>query len=189
MAAAENQRIRLSKQMLKNSLVGLLHKQGIHKISVREICDNAQVNRTTFYKYYGSQYDLLEAIESEFLLNIDNYLGQSSNDTDLMRLHKVLSYAINNLDLCRLLFNNNVDPEFPGRLISLPRIQEMLSQLLADGYDGEELTYITCLIVNGGYGIIKQWINKESPEPPETIAALLGGTISKLIPFSLADGK
>jgi hypothetical protein len=92
---------------------------------------------------------------------------------------------MNNLDLCRLLFNNNVDPEFPGRLISLPRIQEMLSQLLAEGYDGEELKYMSGFIVNGGYSIIKEWINKEKPEPPETIASLLAGTIFKLFPISM----
>ncbi len=180
---AENQRIRLSKKMLKESLTGLLHEKSIHKISVREICDSAQVNRTTFYKYYGSQYDLLEGVESEFLSKIEEYLGRPSIETDLDRLRKVLTYAMNNLDLCRLLFNNNVDPEFPGRLINLPRIQEMLSQLLADGYDGEELQYMSSFIVNGGYSIIKHWINKEKPEPPETIALLLAGTIFKLFPM------
>ena len=186
MAAKENQRIRMSKHMLKDSLISLLHEKSIHKISVREICDDAQVNRTTFYKYYGSQYDLLEGIESEFLLNIDRYLGQSSDETDLDRLKKVLTYALNNLDLCRLLFTNNVDPEFPGRLISLPRIPEMLSQFLADGYDGDELKYISGFIVHGGYSMIKQWINKEKPEPPEMIASLLAGTISRLFPVNAA---
>ncbi len=184
---AENQRIRLSKKMLKESLTGLLHEKNIHKISVREICDNAQVNRTTFYKYYGSQYDLLEGMESELLSKIDEYLGRPSNETDMDRLKKVLTYALNNLDLCRLLFNNNIDPEFPGRLISLPRIQEKLSQLLADGYDGEELQYISSFIVNGGYSIIKEWINKEKPEPPEIIASLLAGTIFKLYPVSMHE--
>lgn len=184
---AENQRIRLSKKMLKESLTGLLHEKNIHKISVREICDNAQVNRTTFYKYYGSQYDLLEGMESELLSKIDEYLGRPSKETDMDRLRKVLTYALNNLDLCRLLFNNNIDPEFPGRLISLPRIQEKLSQLLADGYDGEELQYISSFIVNGGYSIIKEWINKEKPEPPEIIASLLAGTIFKLYPVSMHE--
>ena len=111
----ENQRIRLSKNLLKGSLVKLLHEKSIHKISVREICDLAQVNRTTFYKYYGSPYDLLEGIEGEMLAQIDGYLGSASEHSDEERLQKVLSYAINNIDLCRLLLNNNVDPDFPGQ--------------------------------------------------------------------------
>ena len=55
----ENQRIRLTKTLLKNALLALLEKKPIERIAVSEICAQAQVNRTTFYKYYGSQYDLL----------------------------------------------------------------------------------------------------------------------------------
>ena len=179
---AENQRVRLSKQLLKDSLVRLLHEKSIHNISVREICDNAQINRTTFYKYYGSQYDLLEGIENELLTKIDGCLGSPDSDNYFSRLQKVLSYALDNMELCRLLFNNNVDPEFPGRLISLPRIQEMLSQQLAGGYSGDEMRYISCFIVNGGYGIIKQWINAADPESSEIVASLLDSIISKLFP-------
>lgn len=182
---SENQRIRISKQMLKDSLTNLLYEKSIHKISVREICDKAEVNRTTFYKYYGSQYDLLEGIESEFLQNIIKYLGQSSEETDLQRLQKVLTYAMNNLDLCRLLFNNNVDPEFPVRLFTLPLVKELLTQLLADGYDGAELEYISGFITSGAYGIIQQWVNKEKPEPPEVMSSFLYSVITKLLPTLL----
>ena len=47
----ENQRIRLSKTLLKNALVHLLQKKPLNKISVLEICETAQINRTTFCKY------------------------------------------------------------------------------------------------------------------------------------------
>ena len=180
--AVENQRVRMSKQLLKDSLVRLLHEKSIHTISVREICEGAEINRTTFYKYYGSQYDLLEGIESELLAKIDDYLGPSSGDKDLNRLRKVLSYAVNNLELCRLLFNNNVDPDFPGRLITLPQVQELLSQVLNEGYGGDGLKYISCFIVNGGFAVIREWINQENPEPPEAVAQLLYEVVSKLSP-------
>ena len=61
----ENQRIRLSKTMLKNALIELLKTKNIEKISIYELCGQAQINRTTFYKYYGSQYDLLADIEND----------------------------------------------------------------------------------------------------------------------------
>ena len=71
----ENQRIRLSKTLLKNALVHLLQKKPLNKISVLEICETAQINRTTFYKYYGSQTDLLNEIESDFLAQLDESLA------------------------------------------------------------------------------------------------------------------
>ena len=45
----ENQRIRLTKTLLKNALLVLLGKKPIERIAVSEICAKAQVNRTTFY--------------------------------------------------------------------------------------------------------------------------------------------
>ena len=45
----ENQRIRLSKTMLKNALIRLLANKSIDKITVYELCAEAQINRTTFY--------------------------------------------------------------------------------------------------------------------------------------------
>lgn len=177
---SENQRVRLSKQLLKDSLIRLLHEKNIHTISVREICENAQINRTTFYKYYGSQYDLLESIENELLANIDGYLGPSNDDNYHNRLRMVLAYVMDNIELCQLLFNNNVDPEFPGRLISLPRIQEMLSQQLTGRHSEDEVKYISCFIVNGGFGIMRQWINAENPEPPNSIASLIDSIFTRL---------
>ncbi len=181
----ENQRVRLSKQLLKDSLIRLLNKKSIHNISVREVCENAQINRTTFYKYYGSQYDLLECIENELLTEIDGCLDPSDNNNFYIRLEKVLSYAMDNIELCRLLFNNNVDPEFPGKLISLPRIQEMLSQQFNGGYNEDEVKYISCFIVNGGFGIMRQWINAVNPESPKSIASLIDSIFSRLFANAL----
>jgi len=186
---SENQRVRLSKQLLKDSLIRLLHEKSIHTISVREICENAQINRTTFYKYYGSQYDLLESIENELLTNIDGHLGRSSDESYHNRLQKVLAYVMDNIELCRLLFNNNVDPEFPGRLISLPRIQEMLTQQLTGRHSEDEVKYLSCFIVNGGFGIMRQWINAADPDLPQRIASLIDGIFAKLFSNASTTSK
>lgn len=46
----------------------LYEKKELEKISIRELCQTAGYNRTTFYVYYDDIYDLLDkAIESIFL--------------------------------------------------------------------------------------------------------------------------
>ena len=52
----EDQRVMLTKRLLKDSLVSLLKEKTIFKITIRELCDTAGINRSTFYKYYDSQY-------------------------------------------------------------------------------------------------------------------------------------
>ena len=44
----ENQRVMLTKQLLKESLIYLMKKKEIQKVSVSELCHNAGINRVTF---------------------------------------------------------------------------------------------------------------------------------------------
>ena len=56
MNTKNNQRTRLSKMLFKNALMDLLKEKGsINKVSVRELCDRAELNRSTFYAHIRSQ--------------------------------------------------------------------------------------------------------------------------------------
>ena len=48
MEAKENQRITLTKRLLKESLVRLMEAKSLQKISVSELCKDAGINRATF---------------------------------------------------------------------------------------------------------------------------------------------
>ena len=67
MNVKDNQRARLSKKMFQNAILELLEeKNGIEKISARELCARAELNRSTFYAHYTEPRDvLLEAEEEE----------------------------------------------------------------------------------------------------------------------------
>lgn len=66
MEKKEDRRIAMTKRLLKAALIELLKEQDIYHISIRELCERADVNRTTFYKYYGSQFDLLTDMEKGY---------------------------------------------------------------------------------------------------------------------------
>ncbi|MDR1538563.1 MAG: TetR/AcrR family transcriptional regulator [Clostridiales bacterium] len=183
----ENQRIRLTKQLLRDSLTSLLYEKSIHKITVSEICVKAQINRTTFYKYYGSQYDLFNDMENEVLAQIDKYLEANSDSlVGLQQVANIISFVNSNLGFCRILANNSVDSDFPEKLMNRPRIKQLLNSMLG-GYGEKEQEYINSFVVNGCFSMAKIWLNKESREPPEFIAELLTSTITKL--FSTAKNQ
>lgn len=177
----DNQRIRLSKTLLRSSLINLLTTKSINKITIKEICDNAQINRTTFYKYYGSQYDLMIDIENEILKNVENCLEESGDITTLSRLLKMLAFLNENAEICRVLMNNNVDPRFPEKLMNLSIIRQIVINSLEKKYNSDEINYVYGLIVNGGFDIIRKWINKEQRESTMQLANFIEGTIMKLI--------
>ncbi|MDL2220850.1 TetR/AcrR family transcriptional regulator [Eubacteriales bacterium OttesenSCG-928-N14] len=176
MNTVQNQRVMLTKRLLQESLIQLLQQQSIHKISIRELCEAAGINRSTFYKYYGSQYDLLSEMEEEMLIQIQAYVAQIDMEEDesiVLHIVPIITYLEENIDLARLLLNNNIDPEFPQKLFSLPQIQYLVRTFIGDRYDEEEFDYMFAFIIDGVYGMVRQWLNRSDHISAEKLAPLI----------------
>ena len=48
----ENRKIKYTKKVLSESLIELLKTKHISEITITELCENADINRTTFYRHY-----------------------------------------------------------------------------------------------------------------------------------------
>lgn len=175
-----NQRIRLTKRLLKESFVELLQQKDIHKISIRELCENAGINHCTFYKYYGSQYDLLKEMEDDILNKLEQTIAEVSDKDPIMIL---LEYLEENINMAKLLINNNIDPMFPEKLFSLPIVQEKFAKMLSKNYGENYFNYITSSIFYGAFRICQIWLNKEEREPPKEMAQLLLKVLEQLNDF------
>ena len=78
---ASDARVRYTKMVIVQNFIKLLRQKPINKITVKEICDLAEINRATFYKHYLDVYDLLEKIESQFLAELLSKLRSGENNT------------------------------------------------------------------------------------------------------------
>lgn len=56
---------RLTKKKIFDTTIRLIHKKGYSKITIREICQNAQISVGTFYLYFSSKDDILLEIYYE----------------------------------------------------------------------------------------------------------------------------
>ena len=171
MKKKEDRRIAMTKRMLKSALIEMLEEKDIYHISIRELCENADVNRTTFYKYYGSQFDLLMEMERDLLENIEAVLA-SQKDYSKNAIEQILIYLENDIDFIRLLINSNVDPDFPQKLFSLSPIQRLINELIST-IPEDEYDYFYRFLLFGAYEIVRTWVNKDERESPEWLAALL----------------
>lgn len=69
-----DKRIVKSKKYLKQSLIDLLGKKTFEHITVKEICENAECSRITFYTYYDDKYLLVDDIFQDMIKYAnDNY--------------------------------------------------------------------------------------------------------------------
>lgn len=144
----DNRRVVMTKRIIKDVFIEMLEKKSIQKIYVRELCVKADINRSTFYKYYESQYDLLAEIENDLLIEIE----EKCKDTDNTKgLNNILQYISRNKKTYKVVFNANIDPMFPKKLLNLPIITEIMNNKLVNKNENK---YKKIYILEGGYHVI-----------------------------------
>jgi len=50
-----DRRVKYTRMVLKESFINLLEKKDISQITIKEICEDADINRATFYAHYNDQ--------------------------------------------------------------------------------------------------------------------------------------
>lgn len=163
----DNRRVIMTKRIIKDVFIEMLEKKSIQKIYVRELCIKADINRSTFYKYYESQYDLLAEIENDLLIEIE----EKCKDTDNIKgLNNILQYISRNKKTYKVIFNANIDSMFPKKLLNLPIITEIMDNKLVNKNENK---YKKIYILEGGYHVILKWLNNDCRESPEEITRLV----------------
>ncbi len=176
----ENQRIRLSKAMLKEGLLTLLKEKPLNQISVQEICQTAQINRTTFYKYYGSQTDLLREIETDFLTRLDEDM-KDVIEKNPNALTLVLSHLYEQRETFCVLVGAIPTQEFATHLFDVPSVGRIFQHMVdASSYSKTEAIYVRRFVFQGTFAVLYSWLGSEDPEPVSEIADVLGLLRDKL---------
>ncbi len=176
MEEKENWKIRRTKQLLSEALIAMLRDKPLHRIPIRELCEKAGVNRTTFYNHYGSQYDLLDEITGRFLSDISGQLASAdpdNRDSVQERIVTVFTYLEEHLELSRLLLNNTIDPHFAEKLFSMPKITDLLSSAVKECPGERHRKAAVTFAVHGSYRLLLEWLNREDRETPEDETALV----------------
>lgn len=172
MEKKEDRRTAMTKRMLKDALIELLGEKDIYHISIRELCERADVNRTTFYKYYGSQFDLLSDMEKDLLTFLTGVIQDHEADT-VKAIETACTYLEKHLDFARLIVNNNVDPAFPQKVFSMEVVKEAVIRKQNGRYGENVRDYLYNYMTYGAYRIVYLWLNKEDRESPREIAEIL----------------
>lgn len=167
----ENQRIRISKTMLKQALLELLQKKSIHKISVSELCSHAQINRTTFYKYYGNPSDVLVEIEQDIIHELEESL--QTYDGSSQHLYHIFEFLYEHRHPVTILLHNIPDSQLTEVLFRLPSVKALLLPQISSDYSSSEREFIYLYICQGCYAVIQKWLYEDCPASARTIADFL----------------
>lgn len=171
----ENQRTRLSKNIFKNTLMDLLKEKGsVNRVTVRELCERSELNRSTFYAHYGEPADLLREIENEILEATREHVEKigESNNTDAHKfIESFLQFIKNNDKPFRTLLIDSIDPEFKTKFMAQSVVQFVNNLEITLPKETEQ--FVFAYILNGSMGIIIQWIRSDYAIDSSTVTDLL----------------
>lgn len=179
MQQKENQRITITKRMLKEGLLQLMETKPIQKISVSELCRVSGINRVTFYNHYASLADILTEIGDDMVNDILSLLKkkQIHRHASLQeRVEFACEYLLQNKEIAKLVFQNNTpESEFALKLFQGQTEWRVASEKLASVYgeDGKELLF--SFMIHGAYCMITKWLLDDVPRTPKEMGRLIGG--------------
>lgn len=169
-----DRRVKYTKNQLKAAMVTLLKERRISKISVKSLCEIADVNRSTFYSHYNDQYDLLDQMRLEALNNIKRYLKEYSGTGDMSvsetNLKMILEYGKSNSELFKAFLSDNCGTAFKEDIMELMMILPSYFNAITKERTRD---YITVFMLSGCISILQRWLQDGMPESAREMSEMI----------------
>ncbi|WP_164667270.1 TetR/AcrR family transcriptional regulator [Virgibacillus doumboii] len=172
-----DRRKKYTRMVLKDSLINLLKTKQVSAITVKEICEQADINRSTFYTHYSDPFDLLGQIEEELIADLNTYLNQynfEQEEESLQMTEKLLEYVASKYDICQTLLNENADHSFERRVMDVARTFLIKNWMHNNNEADPAISeYTSTFVISGSIYVIKHWLANNMDQPPKQIAQLI----------------
>ncbi len=116
-----DRRVKYTKSTIETTFLNLLEEKDIGNITVTEICQRADINRATFYRYYIDIYDLLKKIQDSFIdeIKASNALIYLKDYTVYNFTKEIINIFYNNKQLVKILFDTNNSIYFINEVLEI----------------------------------------------------------------------
>ena len=137
MSDHRDRRIRKTEEQLVKGLTKLMKTKSIKDITVRELADEVDINRSTFYLHYKDIFDMVEQIENKLVSNFLNTLDELNKNritenTLLDFLNDTYNVIYSNSDICAVMLGPNGDIQFQKKIrdIIYTKIYEIIKNIM-----------------------------------------------------------
>ena len=163
-----------TKKAIINALTTLMGEKEISKITIKEIAEQADINRKTFYAHYGSVHEVLDEIENSII----EYLTEAVDTIDLTKgqydpysfFEKIMASSYMNFDIYEHLMKAK------ERRTLLAKIQSVLKERIINSFSGvtgldkAALSYAIEYISAGTISVYELWFNSDRSKSLEEVS-------------------
>lgn len=167
------------------ALFDLLETQNFTEITVNQICDQALIHRSTFYRYFHDKFDLTESLLEELANDLSSEAAKKQRDT----LSEIDRFIVRNLNLIQNLLPDQYSKFFPEftRIIEdliISRLNEKNLQndlIVKIVNDSDYPELMVSFITNSVMGVLSKMFNDPSEQNVQNIKDFLFQTLEKLV--------
>lgn len=177
-----------TRDILIESLIGLMKEHPLNEITIKEIVYKAGVSRRTFYNYFSSVQQAVEAHAIALIrLTIRKIEINKEFSNDLIAKF-FFETGHHNKDFFKLLLNDpSINPISMFELFLDTRITHFgmgrIPQLKINQKD-----YITSFVVGGVFNLFQYWINTDDTEDVNEVINIYSKLMNKIESVNETDG-
>ncbi len=173
--AAQDPRIRRTRNLLQRSLSTLLESKSFPDISITDICREADIARVTFYQHYDSKEALLVAGVAEFFASMYQAVDQDG-----------LTYYFETGEMGKLLSSTQINVADPSQIrlvkVALTHTGSVVRQLAINSFlesfsnretalNEDEVQLMGTFYVGGVLTLLEQFLNGRMTVSPDDFQA------------------
>ncbi len=160
-----------TRRALCDALAELLTDHELHKVTVQQIADKADVNRVTFYKHYLDVYDLYDKIESECLVDFGMLMLELEQQPDSEIFSNLVGYISEHRKIFRMICSPNATGQLRSKLSKL--LEGVFLKIQSEKHGltitDQRLSYLCCYHAQGCLSVISRWVLNDFQEPEDFI--------------------
>lgn len=174
-----NRNARRTRALVEGAFLELMKEKPYTKISVREITEKADINRSTFYLHYQDIYDLLDQVEAGVTDSVAEAIRQISRENYVPGKHpfhvQVFQELMKHEEIFRILFSKNGDIDFIYKLATTmgDGLYAGWSSYYGDKIPKEMEMYVS-YVAFGMMGLLLKNLQLNAEWPPEKMGHLAG---------------
>ncbi len=145
-------RMEKTEKAIKNAFIELRSHKPLEKITVKELCALACINKSTFYSHYEDIYALSEALESETVASVLNSIPHRGEYMieNIGEFTRELSLAFaSHISLINILFAGKGQSDLAGRLEK--EVKKMFFEKYPEYQSSPEKNILLSFCIQGAY--------------------------------------
>lgn len=177
---SKDRRIKRTRMYLEESLLRLMEEKSIKHITVKELTESANINRSTFYLHYSDINDVMKHIQQNLLQGFYEELAVNESERTVEEdvsyfMEVVIRYLQQNRRTLLIMCGKNGDRSFIDTLagVTLRQAHMWFKSLLGENADPKNLELAETFFCNGCVAVLDKWLLNDEIMRPKDVHQLL----------------